>query len=110
MTSKTGIKALKKDFFYKEVMTFGSGWKLHIHTLSTYYGSKPGSYVMTDVKNISANDNFLSLADNKKNCMDDSQEECKSRSLLWKGLQYSNCTPFGLSLDAKKELVSFARY
>ena len=95
------------DFFNKNNNKFENDWTFHIDTLSSYFGSTPGIYVMTDVKNISVTDNFLNLPSNKKKCMDDAYDECKTRSLLRKGLQYFNCTPFHLSLAAKTKLVGF---
>ena len=61
---------------------------------------------MTVVKNISASENFLSLADTKKKCMDNVYEECKNKRLLRKLQENFGCTPFGLSLAAIKEWVS----
>ena len=78
-----------------------------MNSVSSYYGFNPGSYVMTVVKNISVTDNFLSLPNNQKNCMDDVYEECKTKSLLRKGLQFYNCTSFGLSQAVKQKLVSY---
>ena len=108
MTSKAHMKNIKENFFNKKVATFGNGWKLHIDTLSSFYGFNPGSYVMTVVKNISASDNFLSLADNKKKCMDNVYEECKNKRLLRKLQENFGCTPLGLSLTAIKDWVSFS--
>ena len=61
---------------------------------------------MTVVKNISASENFLSLSDNKKKCMDNVYEECKNRELLRKLQENIGCSPLSLSLAAIKEWVS----
>ena len=65
---------------------------------------------MTDVKSISASENFLSIVHDKKKCMDGVYEECKNRRLLRKLQQHFGCTPFGLCLAVEKEWVSFLVY
>ena len=110
--SKVNIAASKDDkkgleeLLYEEVNIFGTGWNVYIATLSPFYGYNPGSYVMTDVKDIEVTDNFHNLPTRKKMCMADVYEECLSRNLLTKGRQNYGCTPLGLSLAAKHEMVS----
>ena len=101
-SDQTHLKAL----FSENVSKVWNSWSFHINALSSFYGSRPGSHIMNNVKKIRATENFLSLADDTKKCRDDVYEKCISWRLLNIGKQRFGCTPFDLSLAAKKELVS----
>ena len=60
----------------------GEKAKVHINTLSPYTGFGGGIYTMTDVKKISAKDDFLGMKSRDRNCEVEDYEECRTRKLL----------------------------
>ena len=66
--------------------------KIHINTLSPFVGFGGGSYLMTDVKRMSAKEDFLKMSLKDRNCEVESFEECKTRKLM----EQCNCVPWEL--------------
>ena len=64
------------------IATLKSLKDLKLNYLTIHISS--GLEALKAVKKISGNDNFLSLSDDKKKCMDDVYEKCKNRKLLKK--------------------------
>ena len=70
----------------------GSVAKVVINTLSPYTGFGGGIYKMTDVKRMTAKEDFLKMPLKDRNCDVESYEDCRTRNLLEK----CNCVPWEL--------------
>ena len=70
----------------------GSSAKVQIDTLSTYVGFGGGSYQMTDVKRMTAKEDFLKMPLEDRNCEVELYEDCRTRQLL----QECGCAPWEL--------------
>ena len=68
----------------------GSSAKVQIDTLSTYVGFGGGSYHMTDVKRMTAKEDFLKMPLKDRNCEVELYEDCRTRKLL----KECNCVPW----------------
>ena len=66
--------------------------KIHIYTLSPFVGFGGGAYLMTDVKRMSAKEDFLKMPLKDRNCEVESFEECRTRKLI----EQCNCVPWEL--------------
>ena len=66
--------------------------KIQINTLSPYVGFGGGSYQMTDVKRMTAKEDFLKMPLKDRNCEVESCEDCNKRKLL----EECNCVPWEL--------------
>ena len=71
----------------------GVSAKVHIDTLSPYTGFGGGIYTLTDVKKMTAKDDFLGMPLNDRRCQIESYEECRTRKLL----EACNCVPWEVS-------------
>ena len=71
----------------------GSSAKVQIDTLSTYVGFGGGSYQMTDVKRMTAKEDFLKMPLKDRNCEVELYEDCRTRKLL----EECNCVPLEMS-------------
>ena len=70
----------------------GSSAKVQINTLSPYIGFGRGSYQITDVKRMTATDDFLKMPLKDRNCEVEFYEDCRTRKLL----EGCNCVPWEL--------------
>ena len=68
----------------------GSSAKIQINTLSPYVGFGGGSYQMTDVKRMTAKEDFLKMPLKDRNCEVELYEDCRTRKLF----EYCNCVPW----------------
>ena len=68
----------------------GGSAKIQINTLSPYFGFGGGSYVMTDVKRMTAKKDFLKMPLKDRNCEIELYDDCKTRKLL----DECNCVPW----------------
>ena len=68
----------------------GRSAKVHINTLSTYVAFGGGIYKMTDVKKMTAKEEFLKMSLKDRNCVVESFEDCRTRNLL----RACNCVPW----------------
>ena len=68
----------------------GVSAKVHINTLSPYLGFGGGIYKMTDVKRMTAKEDFLKMPLEDRGCEIKSYEDCRSRNLL----EACNCVPW----------------
>ena len=66
--------------------------KIYINTLSPYVGFGGGSYLMTDVKRMTAKEDFLKMPLKDTNCEVELYEDCRARKLLEK----CDCIPWEL--------------
>ena len=66
--------------------------KIHINTLSPFVGFGGGSFLMTDVKRMTAKEDFLKMPLKDRNCEVESFEDCKTRKLM----EQCNCVPWEL--------------
>ena len=64
--------------------------KIHINTLSPYTGFGGGIYKMTDVKRMTAKDDFLMMELKDRKCEVELYEDCRTRKLFEK----CNCAPW----------------
>merc|ERR1712016_404511 len=64
--------------------------KIQINTLSPYVGFGDGSYQMTDVKRMTAKEDFLKMPLKDRNCEVELYEDCRTRKLF----EYCNCVPW----------------
>ena len=72
----------------------GSSAKIQINTLSPYVGFGGGSYQMSDVKRMTAQEDFLKMELKDRKCEVELYEDCRTRRLLEK----CNCVPLELSI------------
>ena len=68
----------------------GVAAKVHINTLSSFNHFGGGYLIMTDVKRMTATDDFLKLSLKDKRCEEELFEDCRTRKLLEK----CNCMPW----------------
>ena len=68
----------------------GVSSKIQINTLSSYVSFGGGIYMMTDVKRMTAKEDFLKMPLNERNCEVDLYEDCRTRKLL----EECNCVPW----------------
>ena len=64
--------------------------KIHINALSPYVGFGGGSYQITDVKRMTATEDFLNMPLKDRNCEVELYENCRTRKLL----EECNCVPW----------------
>ena len=64
--------------------------KVHINTLSSFNHFGGGALIMTDVKRMTATDDFLKMSLKDKKCEEEFFEDCRTRKLLEK----CNCVPW----------------
>ena len=90
-------KENRSDKFSKDKLNFnraiesiqGKSAKIQINTLSPYIGFGGGTYMMTDVKRMTAKDDFLKMALKDRNCEIELYEDCRTRKLF----EECNCVP-----------------
>ena len=70
----------------------GSSAKIAINTLSQYTGFGGGIYKLTDVKRMTAKEDFLKMELKDRNCEVELYEDCRTRKLL----EECNCVPWEL--------------
>ena len=70
----------------------GSSAKVQIETLSPYINFGGGIYKMTDVKRMTAKNDFLKMPLKDRNCEVELYEDCRTRKLL----EECNCVPWEL--------------
>ena len=68
----------------------GVSAKVQINTLSPYIGFGGGIYSITDVKRMTAKEDFLTMPLKDRNCKVELYEDCRTRKLLEK----CNCVPW----------------
>ena len=71
----------------------GSSAKVQINTLSPYINFGGGIFIMSDVKRMTAKEDFLKMVLKDRNCKIELYEDCKTRKLLEK----CNCVPWEVS-------------
>ena len=71
----------------------GSSAKIQINTLSPYVGFGGGSYQMTDVKRMTAKEDFLKMPLEDRNCEVELYEDCRTRKLF----RHCKCVPWEMS-------------
>ena len=71
----------------------GLSAKVQIDTLSTYVGFGGGSYHMTDVKRMTAKEDFLKMPLKDRNCEVELYEDCRTRELF----EHCGCAPWEMS-------------
>ena len=71
----------------------GSSAKVQIDTLSTYVGFGGGSYQMTDVKRMTAKEDFLKMPLKDRNCEVELYEDCRNKKLI----KECHCVPWETS-------------
>ena len=89
--SKTSNKTLDLDTAVGSIQ--GSSAKVQINTLSTYIGFGGGSYQMTDVKRMTAKEDFLKMPLKDRNCEVELYEDCRTRELF----EHCGCAPWEMS-------------
>ena len=68
----------------------GVSAKIKINTLSHYVGFGGGIYMMTNVKRMTATDDFLKMPLKNRKCEVELYEDCRTRNLL----EECNCVPW----------------
>ena len=71
----------------------GSSAKVQINTLSPYINFGGGIFMMSDVKGMTAKEDFLKMVLKDRNCEIELYEDCRTRKLLEK----CNCVPWEVS-------------
>ena len=87
----------KKDFLRTELVSTGKRARLHILTSHVYEDSRPGVYMMRNLKQMSGTDNFLAMADDVKKCQIEREEDCRGRLYLQEVQKTCGCLPWSLS-------------
>ena len=67
-----------------------SSAKIQINTLSPYVGFGEGAYIISDVKRMTAKDDFLNMPLKDRNCEVELYEDCRTRKLF----EHCNCVPW----------------
>ena len=67
--------------------------KIQINTLSPYIGYGGGRYMMTDVKRMTAKEDFLKMSLKNRKCEVELYEDCRTRKLL----EECKCVPWEMS-------------
>ena len=88
----------RSDNFSKEKLNFetaiesiqGKSAKIQINTLSPYLGFGGGSYMMTDIKRMTAKKDFLKMPLKERKCKVELYEDCRTRKLF----EECNCVPW----------------
>ena len=68
----------------------GVSAKIQIDTISSYIGFGGGMYMMTDVKRMTAQEDFLRMSLEDRSCEVEPYEDCRTRKLL----EECNCYPW----------------
>ena len=71
----------------------GGSAKIQINTLSPYLAFGGGIFKMTDVKRMTAKDDFLKMPLKDRNCEVELYEDCRTRKLF----EECNCVPWEVS-------------
>ena len=90
-TEKGSNKTLNFDTAVESIQ--GVSAKVQINTLSPYISFGGGIYMMTDVKRMTAKEDFLKMALGDRNCEVELYENCRTRKLL----KECNCVPWEVS-------------
>jgi hypothetical protein len=95
--NKSGI------YVYPDSSDDDNTFSVHINTLSRISDTRPGLYVMTDMKKMTGTESFLALPDETKDCQLEPQDECKRRKYAEEAEQLCACVPWvlGPSLPEK---------
>ena len=86
----------RSEQFSKEKLNFkrksiqGKSAKIQINTLSPYITFGGGSYMMTDVKRMTAKKDFLKMPLKDRNCEVELYDDCRTRKLF----EECNCVPW----------------
>ena len=78
--------------------------KVHIDTLSPYTGFGGGIYTLTDVKKMTAKDDFLGMPFKDRHCEIEGYEECRTRKLL----EECKCLPWEAAKTERQVSFSFS--
>ena len=95
---QTSSKENKDQRFSKETLNFdtamesiqGVSAKVQINTISHFVGFGGGIYRMTDVKRMTATDDFLKMPLSERRCEVELYEDCETRKLF----EECNCVPW----------------
>ena len=68
----------------------GSSAKVQINTLSPYVNFGGGIFVMSDIKRMTAKEDFLKMELKDRKCEVELYEDCRTRKLF----EYCNCDPW----------------
>ena len=68
---------------------------IHIGTLTPYTGYGPGDYELTDIKQMTGTENFLTWPEDKRKCSLEKYEKCQMRTFLEESME-CGCLPFQL--------------
>ena len=101
------IMEIKKGFIRTELVSAGKRARLRILTSYRYKDSRPGTYMLKDLKQMTGTDNFLGMRDNIKKCQIEPKEECRSRRYLQEVQRICGCIPWSLSTFVAYHAVSF---
>ena len=91
ITTKTSNETLNFGTAVDNIQ--GSSVKIVINTLSSFTGFGGGVFKMTDVKRMTAKEDFLKMPFKDKRCEVELYEDCRTRKLL----EECNCVPWELS-------------
>ena len=106
---QTSFKDNQDAEFSKDTINFGKAVgiiqgksaKVHIDTLSSFVGFSGGIYMITDVKRMTAKEDFLKMPLKEKNCEVELYEVCRTKKLL----EECNCVPWEVpSYQVRSEL------
>ena len=81
---------------------------MHINILSPYISFGGGVYKMTDVKRMTAKDDFLKMPSKTKNCEVEMYEDCRTRNLV---VEECKCVPWevpGYQVGQKFHCIYFS--
>ena len=96
----------KKDFIRTKLKKTGTRARFQIMTLHRQEDSRPGMYMMKDLKQMVGTENFLAMPDDLKKCQIEPKEECRSRRYVQEVQSKCNCVPWSLSALASDQVES----
>ena len=103
-TSQFDDKLLSVDYLRTQRLVNQNSASLHISTLSKLSDFRPGSYVLSSLKVMTATKAFLALPALTKGCHSEALERCRSRRYLEEVRERCGCLPWTLASTIGQEV------
>ena len=86
-----------------------SGSRIYINTLQKFSAHEDGSYVIKNIKKMSATNNFLSMKTDVRKCQVERFEECRMRNYISAVVERCGCVPLAM-VASMSEMVRVVNY
>jgi hypothetical protein len=83
-----------RRYFYPDSSDDENTFSIHINALSRVSDTRPGLYVMTDMKKMTGTKSFLAMPDETKHCQLEPEDECKKRKYVEEAKKQCDCVPW----------------